>query len=161
MILLLFSLQDIINYTIPNLLVGRRGSLLDYSQFDREVNVSRSVCQSFCLWGGGVSQHAMGRGWVYFSMRRGVSASGFRGVYTPGQTPPGHIPPGKTHPTGQTSPWADIPLDTYPLVKHPPLGRSTPRQTPPRQTLPRQNRHLLVRHPLGQTPPRQTPSCIK
>ena len=116
----------------------------------------------------------MGRGWVYFSMQLGVSASGSRGCTPPSadtrwthtpwantpnwaDTPPGQTPIGR-HPLdrpGHTSPWADIPLDTYPpwsnthhwAEAH--LGRHPPRQ----------NRHLLVRHPPGQTPPKQTSSC--
>ena len=118
MILLLFSLQDIINYTIPNLLVGRRGSLLDYSQFDREVNVSRSVCQSFCLWGEGCIPACNGQGvGVFQHAKGGVCLWVQGGVHPRADTPWTHTP------WENTPNWADIPL-----------GRHSSGHIPPGQT---------------------------
>ena len=81
----------------------------------RKGYVLTSVCQEFCPWGRGVSQHALG------------------------QTPPQQVhtqqvhPHGKVHPRAGTPPWQVHP----PLAGTPPPGRYLPgRYTPRRYTCP-------------------------
>ena len=85
-------------------------------------NIFKSVCHSLCpqVGGGGVSQHAMGRGFLPVGPGPGVSVCGSSGVSVSGSgvcTSPGQIPPRQT-PTGQTPPLqADTPPGQTPTPR--------------------------------------------